>query len=80
MGKLYLKSCVLPLSVGFILPPLAQGRGCQSGEAPPQPVCVCPETGAQHTSAAAGGESILFRDTGTNRNEFPDCSILFPGP
>lgn len=87
VGKLRLKSCFLPLSGGLTIPPPAQGGGCQRGEAPPprrvstqKPWQNAPEAGAQHTSASAGGRSGLFSEAGTNRNEFPDCSILLPGP
>lgn len=84
--ELCLKSCALSLSVGLTMPPPAWGGGCQRGGDPPWRVSAqkpwqnASKLGTQHTSATAGRGSSLFREAGTKRNEFPDCSILLPGP
>lgn len=84
--ELCLKSCALSLSVGLTMPPPARGGGCQRGGDPPWRVSAqkpwqnASKLGTQHTSATAGRGSSLFREAGTKRNEFPDCSILLPGP
>ena len=83
MGKLCLKRCVLPLTRGSRCHPCTRGVGekpppwCASAQ---KPWPKAPRVGAPHTSAAARGGSSLFKEVGTNRNEFLDCSILLPGP
>lgn len=87
MGELCLKK-MHPVSLRAAhLTTTAQGGECWSGAAP-TPARVCPGTIAKrpqsgrpaHICRSWKGGGSLFREARANRNEFPDRSILLPGP